>query len=624
VADIFISYTSSDRDWAFWIGQELEKLGHAPHIHEWEISAGGNIPAWIEERHDKADHILLVISAAYLSKDYSSWERQAAQWAAASKRPNFALPVFIEACEPPTLLAPLKRCDLYGIGEEAARVRLGAYLAPAAKPAGPMHFPGEHAVPRLGPTKAVPFPGRHFADEPTLQSPPKAKPIIFVSYAHGDEPEKPIEGEVQWLSFVMNFLRPAAKQGAVEVWVDQLVRGGEDWEFEIERRLRACDIFILLVSPRSMSSNYIVDKEIAIIRERQEHGERVHFYPLLLTPTPKIGLDLLRDTNLRPRDAKPFSDYTLHDRYAHMADAADEIACIAAEIAARKNASDPGRVVSSSVQHNNGWHATELEIKDQDSLSVWLGRQNSEVSVAIAARSALRVAPLAAGGLQKRTSKRAAPELTALTLAIFRSGALARVSAKYPGRANELRAAAALAARAAATVAATANSPTRAAARAAAFAAADAAACAAAASDTEAAAYAAADAASATAYAFAAAAYASAASPAAYDASASANASAWEEIRSDVAAFGRVGGTKLADSPLWSKRPPSWAESAWSSLQAVLPRDENWEVWISWYEDRLRGGSRGEDYEIVIADVPPDVWKNGPAMANAWIREHLP
>jgi hypothetical protein len=29
VADIFVSYTSDDRDWAFWIGQELLKLGHA-------------------------------------------------------------------------------------------------------------------------------------------------------------------------------------------------------------------------------------------------------------------------------------------------------------------------------------------------------------------------------------------------------------------------------------------------------------------------------------------------------------------------------------------------------------------------------------------------------------------
>jgi hypothetical protein len=31
VADIFISYTASDRDWAFWIAKELESLGHTPH-----------------------------------------------------------------------------------------------------------------------------------------------------------------------------------------------------------------------------------------------------------------------------------------------------------------------------------------------------------------------------------------------------------------------------------------------------------------------------------------------------------------------------------------------------------------------------------------------------------------
>src|SRR5580693_7290099 len=55
VADIFVSYTSSDRDWAFWIGQELEKLGHSAHLHDWEISAGGNIMAWKDERHQKAD-----------------------------------------------------------------------------------------------------------------------------------------------------------------------------------------------------------------------------------------------------------------------------------------------------------------------------------------------------------------------------------------------------------------------------------------------------------------------------------------------------------------------------------------------------------------------------------------
>jgi TIR domain len=42
VADIFISYTANDRDWAFWIAKELA-LGHTPHVHEWEITGGGGM-----------------------------------------------------------------------------------------------------------------------------------------------------------------------------------------------------------------------------------------------------------------------------------------------------------------------------------------------------------------------------------------------------------------------------------------------------------------------------------------------------------------------------------------------------------------------------------------------------
>jgi TIR domain len=134
VANIFISYTSADRDWAFWIGHELEALGHTPHVHEWEISGGGNIIAWMEDKHHDADHILCVVSTAYLKAPYSSFERQAGQWAAATNRPNFLLPVFVEPCEAPTLFAPLKRCDVYSLGEVDARARLKTLLAPAAKP----------------------------------------------------------------------------------------------------------------------------------------------------------------------------------------------------------------------------------------------------------------------------------------------------------------------------------------------------------------------------------------------------------------------------------------------------------------------------------------------------------
>ena len=52
------------------------------------------------------------------------------------------------------------------------------------------------------------------------------------------------------------YLRPAVKHGAVEIWIDALMKGGAR-----SSELRACDVFILLVSRHSVT-------KIAIIRER--------------------------------------------------------------------------------------------------------------------------------------------------------------------------------------------------------------------------------------------------------------------------------------------------------------------------------------------------------------------
>jgi tetratricopeptide (TPR) repeat protein len=178
MAEIFVSYTSSDKAWADWIGQKLEALGHTPHLHDWEISGGGNVMAWMSERADAAAHVLCVVSEKYLKAPYSSLERTAAEWAAVKKRPNFALPVFVEPCEPPVLFAPLKRCDLYGITEEEARARLTAFLTPAAKPAGPIPFPGGALAKKSDSFRpeAVAFPGARLA----LSNIPVRVPLHFL------------------------------------------------------------------------------------------------------------------------------------------------------------------------------------------------------------------------------------------------------------------------------------------------------------------------------------------------------------------------------------------------------------------------------------------------------------
>jgi hypothetical protein len=66
LADIFVSYTSSDREWAHWIALELKALGNVAHVHEWEIEGSESIYAWMEKRLDAADRVLCVVSDEYL------------------------------------------------------------------------------------------------------------------------------------------------------------------------------------------------------------------------------------------------------------------------------------------------------------------------------------------------------------------------------------------------------------------------------------------------------------------------------------------------------------------------------------------------------------------------------
>ena len=130
MADIFISYTAADRDWAFWIAKELEALGHIPHVHEWEIERGGDIYAWMEQRHDTADHVLCVVSDDYLKAPYSTLERNAALWqktagsapARATRRAQLAARFAASSMASANVFATV-RPSWYSAGASSANVR---------------------------------------------------------------------------------------------------------------------------------------------------------------------------------------------------------------------------------------------------------------------------------------------------------------------------------------------------------------------------------------------------------------------------------------------------------------------------------------------------------------------
>jgi len=283
---------------------------------------------------------------------------------------------------------------------------------------------------------------------------------------------------------------------------------------------------------------------------------------------------------------------------------------------------------------------------DRHTLQAWLLKQKPELSVAIAARAALRVLPTILSPNLPGSALPKDPSVGELVAQLFRAVAIARAAGRYPARASELQGAAAVRAVARARTRAAARARDSFAARADNDFAADAVVFAARAANalvigaSEAPAYdLAADAAEAAAAG--AASYASGLLSADFvddaalaaralrltalaDEGSSAGADIWRAISSDVQMIESTRSAGSLESPLWPDGVPKWAVDALARVRAALPDDQDWDVWFDWYEARLQGVWRKQDYEFVFATVPTEVWDKGAAAANRWIKEHLP
>ncbi len=99
----------------------------------------------------------------------------------------------------------------------------------------------------------------------------------------------------------------------------------------------------------------------------------------------------------------------------------------------------------------------------------------------------------------------------------------------------------------------------------------------------------------------------------------------WDAVSRD-ANFIASGGTAqaLASEPLMARRRTRLGRrSIGGDCRTVLPREDDWQVWIDWYNRRLEGVSDPEEIELVFATVPDKERKAGPAAANKWIKERL-
>ena len=118
--DYFISYTAADRAWAEWIAWQLEGARYTTVLQAWDFRPGDNFVIRMRDALETADRTLAVVSAAYLASSYCTDE-----WTGAflhdKDRQGRLLPVRIEACTLPRLLATRVYIDLVGLGRQQAR-----------------------------------------------------------------------------------------------------------------------------------------------------------------------------------------------------------------------------------------------------------------------------------------------------------------------------------------------------------------------------------------------------------------------------------------------------------------------------------------------------------------------
>ena len=237
-----------------------------------------------------------------------------------------------------------------------------------------------------------------------------------------------------------------------------------------------------------------------------------------------------------------------------------------------------------------------ITFEDDEAVKSWLKEQSDDVAVVFAARAALRVLPTITLSRWPRSTRTTTREII---LRVFRAASTAWAVAAYPGHRSALNSAARDALVGLGDV--SAPSPIRAAVYASATAS---------------------GAPDATSRASTVIGYA-------LDAAGSRGREAFQSLLDALATDAgllsdRFSPVTLANSKLWPGNEPNWVRPSWDELRfSLLNADEYWEVWITWYEARLRGDTTNQDEEIARVTIANEIWEQDEDTINTHIKELL-
>src|SRR5512132_3186167 len=135
--DFFISYTAVNRPWAEWIAVQLEAAGYTTVLQAWDFRPGSDFLHEMQQATTSAGRTIAVLSPAYFGSRFGEAEWRAAFVKDPTGELGLLVPVRVQECEPPGLLASRAYIDLVDLDEPAAAARLRAGIQQGrARPPG--------------------------------------------------------------------------------------------------------------------------------------------------------------------------------------------------------------------------------------------------------------------------------------------------------------------------------------------------------------------------------------------------------------------------------------------------------------------------------------------------------
>jgi tetratricopeptide (TPR) repeat protein len=140
--DFFISYTGVNRPWAEWIAVQLEQAGYTTLLQAWDFRPGSDFLHLMQQATTSAGRMIAVLSPAYFGSQFSEAEWRAAFHKDPTGELGLLVPVRVQPCEPPGLLASRVYIDLVDTDEPTARrLLLSGVDQSGARPTSAL-FPG--------------------------------------------------------------------------------------------------------------------------------------------------------------------------------------------------------------------------------------------------------------------------------------------------------------------------------------------------------------------------------------------------------------------------------------------------------------------------------------------------